>query len=138
MKSLLITALTLAMLSCGQNTDKKELLTALTWTIEKGSIDGEMPKATETYRFLPDGTYALESENITVHGKWRWTKDDEIYLQTEGLILNRQVTNFDQSSNSYIRVVELTDRTLRTLERSEGDSWDSGFAKTKTYRTQEL
>jgi hypothetical protein len=73
-----------------------------------------------------------------VNGRWNWTKDGEIYLQTEGLTLNGQVNKFDSTSNSYIKIVELTDKTLRTVERSESDTWDSGFAKEKSYAAQSL
>lgn len=140
MKLLLTIALTLLLLSCEKNSsaDKNDLLTSLAWTIEKGALDGEMPKSTETYKFLADGTYLLESEGIKVNGKWSWTKDGEIYLQTEGLTINGQVNKFDKASNSFIRVVELTDKTLRTLERAEGDTWDFGFAKEKNYSVQSL
>lgn len=110
----------------------------MTWTVQKGSIDGEMPKSTEKYKFLTDGAYILESGEIKVNGKWSWTKDGEIYLQTEGFTLNGQINRFDSSSNAYIKIVELTDKLLRTLERSEGDTWDSGFAKEKNYTVQNL
>ena len=140
MKSLLTIAVTLVLFSCGKNSsaDRNDLLTSLTWTVEKGSIDGDMPKSTEIYKFLTDGTYLLQSGEIKVNGKWSWTKDGEIYLQTEGLTLSGQVNKFDSNSNSYIKIVELTDKTLRTLERSEDDTWDSGFAKEKSYAAQSL
>lgn len=140
MKSLFTIAVTLVLFSCGKNSssDKNDLLTSLKWTVEKGTIDGDMPKSTETHKFLTDGAYLLESGEIKVNGKWSWTNEGDIYLQIEGLTLNGQVNKFDSNSNSYIKIVELTDKTLRTLERSEGDTWDSGFAKKKRYTAQSL
>src|SRR4051812_35863360 len=104
MKSLLTIVAALVLFSCGKSSssDKNDLLTSLAWTVEKGSIDGDMPKATEVCKFLADGTYLLESGEIKVNGRWNWTKDGEIYLQTEGLTLNGQVNKFDSTSNSYI------------------------------------
>lgn len=140
MKSILIIVVIFALGSCASNpaSENNELLTSFAWTIEKGSIDGEMPKSSETYMFLTDGTYRFQSGEVKVNGKWRWTKEDEIYLQTDGMIMDGQVNSFDLATESYIRVVELTDRNLRTLERGKGDTWDSGFAKERNYTSQSL
>jgi hypothetical protein len=138
MKSLMTIILTLLFFSCNNSTDKNELLTSLNWVVDKGSVDGDMPKETEKYKFMNDGTYLVEAGEVKVNGKWSWTKDGEIFLQTEGITINGQLNKFDKSSNSYLRIVELTDKTLKTLERAEGDSWDSGFVKEKKYSAQSL
>ncbi|HTJ50113.1 MAG TPA: hypothetical protein VL443_11700 [Cyclobacteriaceae bacterium] len=140
MKTLLTITFALVLFSCGKNatSDKNDLLTSLNWVVEKGSIDGETPKATEIYRFQTDGTYLLESGEVKVNGKWNWTSEGEIFLQTEGMTINGHVNKFDKSSNSYLKIVELTEKTLKTLERNDGDTWDSGFAKEKNYSAQRL
>jgi len=101
--------------------------------MEKRSVDAELQKPVELYQFLTDGTFLLESGEIKVNGKWRWTKDSEIYLQTEGLTVNGKINKFEPGTNAYIRIIELTDKTLRTLERNDGDTWDSGFAEEVNY-----
>lgn len=140
MRSILTILAALVLISCGKNasSDKNDLLTSSTWTIEKGSVDGEMPQLTETYKFLTDGTYLLEAGEVKVNGKWKWTTNREIYLQTEGLTANEQTDKFESSSNSYIKIIELTDKTLRTLERHETDTWESGFAKERSYTAKRL
>lgn len=140
MRMLSTLALTVVLYSCSLTTGSSndQLLTAFKWSIEKGSIDGTMPQSTEYHTFLTDGTYQLESGDTKVNGKWNWTNDNEIFLQTEGVTINGQTNTFDKKSNGYIKVLELTEKTLKTMERGEGDSWDSGFAKERSYRAQSL
>lgn len=133
MKSLLKITLVLVLFSCGRNSEKNDLLTSSAWTSESGTPDG-----TSTQKFLHDGTYFLEVGGNKVHGKWNWTKDGEIYLQAESITINGKENHFNSGLNTYIKIVELTDKTLRTVERGEGDTWDSGFTKEHSYTAQSL
>lgn len=135
MKSLLPIAIVLFLFSCGKNSnsERNDLLTSLSWTIERASLDGRPTNAVETHRFVDDGTYTLESGEVKVNGNWEWTEADVIHLHLESLTINGETNTYDVQPAYYIKIVELTEKTLRTLEKGEGDSWDSGFAKERTY-----
>ncbi len=137
MKSLsTIIILMLILVSCGNsNTARNELLTSAIWTIEGASLDGST-KPIETHQFLADGGYLLESGEVKVNGNWEWSDDNVIHLKLESLTINGEVNKYDVQPGYFIKVVELTDKTLRTLESGEGDSWDSGFAKERSYASE--
>jgi len=134
MKHLLTIALLLVVLSCGQNkSNKSDLLTSSIWTIEKASVetlfgrDGDFPKMFEKYKFLTDGTCLLTAGETEIYGKWSWTKYDEIYIKPQGTVLNGQKIKADRSYGLNIKIVELTDKIFRTLEKGEADNWGSGI-----------
>ena len=137
MKSLsTIIILMLILVSCGNpNTARNELLTSAIWTIEGASLDGST-KPMEKHQFLGDGRYLLESAGVKVNGNWEWSEDNVIHLKLESLTINGEVNKYDVQPGYFIKVVELTDKTLRTLESGEGDSWDSGFAKERSYASE--
>jgi len=142
MRLLLTVVSILALVSCGRNSlsDKNDLLTNSIWTIER-NVNNE--KTFDAYRFKNDGTYLAtyklsKSEEIKVNGKWNWTKDGEIYLQTEGVTVKGEANDLDKKIISHIKIVELTGKNLRTLERHEDDAWDSGFAKEINYTSKNL
>jgi hypothetical protein len=87
-------------------------------------------------KFLKDGTYVLEAGDLKVNGTWSWKADDEIYVVTQGITSDNGAANFDKTSNYNVRIKEISNKSLRILEKGEGDAWDSGFAKEKSYAAQ--
>lgn len=139
MKTLPVIVIALVLTSCtGSSSDKNRLLTAVTWTLDKASMDSTKLRVEERYNFYDDGVYSLEAGETKVTGTWKWIDDDEIFLATEGLTINGNENKFDAPSNSYIKIVELSEKNLKTLERHEGDAWESGFAKEQHYRSDDL
>jgi hypothetical protein len=145
MKHLLTIAILLVVLSCGQNkSNKSDLLTSSIWTIEKASVetlferDGGSPKMFEKYEFLTDGTCLLTTGKTEIYGKWSWAKDDELYIKPEGTILNGQKIKADRSYGVNIKIVELTDKIFRTLEKGEADNWGSGITLEGNYTALSL
>jgi hypothetical protein len=51
-------------------------------------------------------------------------------------MIDGQINKLDSNVNSYIKIIEITGKALHTVERGEGDTWDSGFAIEKTYTAQ--
>jgi hypothetical protein len=136
MKTVFLFTLTAILISCSTNqvSERGELLTSIHWTIEPSSpANAEKPNQKVTYRFFNDGTYTLRTEEVGVNGKWSWASEDEIYLEETAIVINGQANKFDASIKHYIRVIEISDKIFRTVERHEGDSWDSGFAKEINY-----
>jgi hypothetical protein len=134
MKTLLAIAFTLILISCAKDlNDKNSLLTSSTWTIKKTDS-----RAAEQYRFLSDGKYFIETNETVINGKWKWINKDEIFLEAEGLTIKGQANKLDAPLRSYIRILELSDKGLKTLERFESDAWDSGFAREQNYTAQIL
>lgn len=126
----------IAMISCNTLTQKgtSDLLTSTKWTVEqKQLLNGEMLTTLENYSFQKDGKYIFESGEAKVTGQWKWTGMDEIYLELKSITLKGVQQDFDNKQNYFIRILEVSEDKLRTLERFNGDSWDSGFAKEKTY-----
>ena len=146
MKQLMTISLLLVFLSCGQNnrSNRSDLLSSSIWTIEKASVetlfgrDGDFPKMFEKYKFLADGTCLLITGETEIYGKWSWAKNDEIYIKPEGAVQNGQKIKADRSSGFYIKIVELTDKTFRTLERFEADNWNSGLIKERKHTSLSL
>lgn len=131
---IIITCIALTSCDVDVQQESNELLTSAHWTIEqKPLLNGETPKFTEKYIFHKDGSYTLESGYITIGGQWKWTDQQEIYLQIKTLNIKGENMALNQKQNSYIRILEVNENTLKTLERYEGDAWDSGFAKEITY-----
>ncbi|MDH5476291.1 MAG: hypothetical protein OEX22_11410 [Cyclobacteriaceae bacterium] len=140
---LLIIVVALALVfSCNvdSNEEREELLSSITWTIMQESMsNSETPNRKATYNFRNDGTYLLKAGDIEINGKWSWVKNDEIFLEVKELTFNDEETQFDAKSiNYYIRVIELSEKVFKTLERHEGDDWDSGFVKEVNYIPVEL
>lgn len=135
-------AIVLFIFSCTMdgNEEKEELLTSINWTIEQGTLPkGEVLNHKTSYTFSNDGRYLLKADQIEVNGKWSWVGDDEILLEIKGLNFNDEATQFDAKSNKYyIRVIELSDKVFKTLERHERDDWDSEFVKEINYIPVEL
>jgi hypothetical protein len=134
MKTVFLLSLTAIMISCSTNpvSEKDELLISIQWTVES-PLNKEMSDKKETYQFFKDGTYALYAHDTRINGKWSWTSSNEIYLEEQEIVVSGKAYKFDSSNNRYLRVIELSDKTFRTIERHEGDSWDSGFAKEIKY-----
>jgi hypothetical protein len=146
MKQLPTITLLLVVLSCGQNdkSNRSDLLTSSLWTIEKASVeslfgrDGDFPKMFEKYKFLTDGTCLLTTGETEMYGKWSWAKDDELYIEPEGTVLNGQKIKADRSYGLNIKIVELTDKIFRTLEKGEADNWNSGIIVEGNYTSLSL
>jgi hypothetical protein len=141
MKTFLIMfALALITFSCSKSsTDKNELLISAAWATDPTSLKSDDgTKAAEVIKFSKDGGYSLEAGNLKVHGKWSWEKekDNEILLVVEGLTSDNGAVTFDKTTNYNVRILEITDKSLRILEKGEGDAWESGFAKEKQYLAQ--
>ena len=147
MKQLLTITLLLVFLSCGQNnkSNRSDLLTSSIWTIEKASVetlfesDGDFPKIFfEKYKFLTDGTCLLTTGEIEIYGEWSWAKNDEIYIKPEGIVLNGQKIKNDGNYGLNMKIVELTDKIFRTLEKGEADHWNSGIILEGNYTASNL
>jgi hypothetical protein len=146
MKHLLTISLLLVVLSCGQNnkSNRSDLLTSSIWTIEKASVetlfghDANFPKMFEKYKFLTDGTCLLTTGETEIYGKWSWAKDDELYIKPEGTVLNGQKIKADRSYGLNIKIVELTGKVFRTLEKGEADNWGSGIIAEGNYTALSL
>jgi hypothetical protein len=130
MKTIQLLVLSLILVSCSKKASNNDLLTSTGWELTPDSAD---PSAPETIKFLKDGTYVLEAGNLKVNGKWSWKGDDEIYVAVDGLTSNNGAAKFDKTSNYNVRIKEISTNSLTILEKGEGDSWDSGFAKEKNY-----
>jgi hypothetical protein len=139
MKQLFTIALLFIILSCGQNdeSNRNEILTSSIWTIEKESIDG-FPRMTDKYEFLADGSCLLVAGETEIHGKWNWAGDDEIYIRPEGTVVKGRKIKIDGTNGLNIKVVELNDKTFRTIEKMEVDSWSSGLLKERKYAGSSL
>lgn len=139
MKQLLTFALLPVFLSCGQNykSNRSDLLTSSVWKIEKGSVLGDN---VEKYKFSTDGTCLLDLGETESYGKWSWSKDDEIYIKLEGIVQNGQKIKADSGGGFgfNIRIVEINDKTFRTLEKFEFDNWGSGLVKERQYTALSL
>lgn len=136
MKQLLTITLLLVLLSCGQKNKsiRSELLTSSIWTIKTASVEtliepyGEFPEIFfKTYKFLTDGTCHLINGETEIYGQWRWTKDDEIYIKPERIFLNGKKIKNDRNYGLNMEIIELTDKTFRTLESVEADHRNSGI-----------
>lgn len=146
MKQLLTITLLLVFLSCGQNnkSNRSDFLTSSIWTIEKASVetlfgrDGDFPKMFEKYKFLTDWTCLLTTGETEIYGKWSWAKDDEIYIKPEGIVLNGQKIKTDRNYGLNIKIVELTNKIFRTLEKGEADDWNSGIILEGNYTASSL
>jgi hypothetical protein len=125
----------LTLMSCGRNTSNTELLTSSRWVFEPTANDDTTK--TETLKFAKNGTYTLEAGDLKVDGKWSSKTDDEIYLIVEGITSDNGTAKFDKTSNYNVRILEISDKSLRILEKGEDDSWDSGFAKEKKYTAKQ-
>jgi hypothetical protein len=134
MKTIKLLLLALIFVSCSGSGSNKELLTSTSWTLSPTSADSS--KTTEMLKFLKDGTYILEAGDLKVNGTWSWKGDDEIYVVTQGITSDNGAANFDKTSNYNVRIKEISNKSLRILEKGEGDAWDSGFAKEKSYAAQ--
>jgi hypothetical protein len=130
-----VTALILILTSCSSNLDstRNDLLTSTTWIVQRELANSGTPKSDETIKFLYDGNYLSEYKEIKVEGKWNWTTEGEIFLKIQRVTVKGRSVNFDKSRNYYIRIRELSDKVLRTVERYVTDAWDSGFAEKKSY-----
>jgi hypothetical protein len=136
MKTIIILlAFTLTFVSCSQKkSDTNELLTSSSWVIDPAITEsGTASNKSEIIKFMKDGTYSLEAGGLKVNGKWSWKSENEIYLIIDGLTSDNGAAKFDKTSNYNIRVLEISNTTLRILEKGENDSWDSGVAKEKKY-----
>lgn len=130
--SILLLTIALVIFSCAR--DKNELLSSKAWRLD--SQPGENQDAQEVITFSKDGTYSLASGKLKVNGKWSWKGDDEIYLVVDGISSDNGTATFDKTSNYNIRILEVNGSTLRLMEKGEGDSWESGFAKEKKFTAQ--
>ena len=135
MKTAVLMLLSLILVSCSTDSDKNELLTSLHWK-SKPNADGS--KATETLRFLNDGTFVSDAGAVKINGKWSWKNENEIYVEITGMTTGGQSSAFDKSSNYHVRILEISDKGLKTLELAEGDTWESGFAVEKKYTSLNL
>jgi hypothetical protein len=134
MKILLTIAITLILVSCTKDlNEKNSLLTSIAWTIKKADS-----RAAEQYRFMSDGKYFIETNETVINGKWKWINEDQICLEAEGLTIKGQANKFDAPLRSYLKILELSDKGLKTLERFESDAWDSGFAREQNYTAKNL
>lgn len=136
MKTIVVLLLSLFLVSCSTDSDKNELLTSLQWRESKA--DGHATKFVQTLSFLKDGTFVSDAGTIKIDGKWSWKNENEIYLQITGITAGDQSNAFDKSSNYHVRILEISDKRLKTLELSEGDTWESGFAVERNYTPQDL
>jgi hypothetical protein len=112
MKTLLTIAFALILVSCAKDlNEKNNLLTSITWTIKKAGS-----RAAEQYRFLSDGNYFIETNETVINGKWKWINKDEIFLEAEGLTIKGQANKLDAPLRSYIKILELSDKGLKTFQ----------------------
>ena len=136
MKTISLFTLTAILISCSTNqvSEREELLTSIHWMVESSSVPNEgKPVRKEACQFFSDGTYTFRTDVVGVNGKWSWASKDEIYLEETEIVIDGQANKLDPSSNYYLRVIEISDKVFRTIERHEGNSWDSGFAKEIKY-----
>jgi len=114
-------------------TQDNDILTSYAWVKDDGRQDHK-----EVYTFYRNGQYITELGEIKTFGKWLWTSKNEIFmlhggLQIDTLSIHIQEGLGSSSQGFYVRIIEINDKELKTLERYEGDSWDSGFAREQRY-----
>lgn len=136
MKTLVVVLLSLIVVSCSTDSKKNELLTSLHWKESKPSEDASKPA--ETLSFLEDGTFVSDAGVFKINGKWSWKNENEISVEITGMTTGGQSNAFDKSSKYKVRILEISDKGLKTLEVAEGDGWDSGFAVERNFTSQNL
>ncbi|MCZ8214740.1 MAG: hypothetical protein O9262_00800 [Cyclobacteriaceae bacterium] len=139
-KCLIVLSITLGSCTSDLKQTNSELLTSSPWTAErKPLLDGKMPEISESHIFHKDGTYIQEfgGKNgeiiMTSKGKWNWTEENEIYYQINSVSVKDTDHTLEKPIGYYLQIEEVSAATLKTLERFEGDAWDSGFVKAKIY-----
>jgi hypothetical protein len=117
-----------------------DLLTLSSWTAEPNFLlNGDKSKLIENHIFHKDGTYTQQFTNPTeqvvmkTEGKWNWIEDNEIYYQVNLVNVKEMEHMLEKPLGYYLQILEVSEIRLKTLERFEGDPWDSGFAKEKIY-----
>ncbi|WKK82509.1 hypothetical protein [Marivirga arenosa] len=113
---------------------KTDLLTSTNWLEETKTVKDGESKWQEYHSFHKDGQYSLKANEMTVTGEWNWTDDNEIYLQFKNIEIEGSENNLEDQQNYYIKILEVSENKLKTLERFEGDDWDSGFAKERNFK----
>jgi hypothetical protein len=138
----LLITLSITLGSCSTDVEQTsiDLLTFSHWTAEQRPLlNGEMSKFVENHIFHKDGTYTQEFEDRTgkfvmkTKGTWNWTENNEIYLQINSINIKDADHSLEKPLGYYLQILEVSENTLKTIERFEGDAWDSGFAKERTY-----
>lgn len=138
----ILIALSVVISSCNNEIQSvnNDLLTLSSWTAEPNFLlNGEKSKLIENHIFHKDGTYAQEFGEragkvvMKTKGKWSWTENNEIYLQINSITIKETNHTLEKPLGYYLQILEVSEDMLKTLERSEGDDWDSGFAKEKVY-----
>lgn len=134
-----IALLILTLLSSGHSTiQETEVLTSKKWLEYGDNLNNKV-----IHVFRKNGEYITKSGDISFTGRWYWTDNNEIFTLINEFKNDTVSYQFSEglgslSPGSYIRITQLNDKELKTLERHEGDSWDSGFAKERTYLAQDL
>lgn len=83
----------------------------------------------------------MESDNLKFSGQWLWTDENEIFVMTDEVKIDTVSYQFSEGIGSqpqgyYIRITQLNNKELKTLERHQRDTWNSGFAKERLYFAQ--
>jgi len=120
------------------NPQEKNILTLYSWI----KVDSNNHPR-ETYTFFDNGQYSTELGKVKTHGQWLWTSNNEIFMLHRGLQIDTLSVKFQEGLGStalgfYIKIVDINEKELVTLERYEGDSWDSGFVRKCRYLAKEL
>ncbi|GCC51248.1 hypothetical protein SanaruYs_14690 [Chryseotalea sanaruensis] len=138
----ILIAISVVISSCNNEIQpvNNDLLTLSSWTAEPSILlNGEKSKLMENHIFHKNGTYTQQFTNPTgqvvmkTEGKWNWTEDNEIYYQINSVNVKETEHKLEKPLGYYLQILEVSEITLKTLRRSEGDAWDSGFAKEKIY-----
>jgi len=124
--SFTILALTFFLFSaCGEDEEVKatKLLTSKTWVPQTLKMPDNIgywggPACEDSFRFHPENnnlTRKSDCISVPISGKWTWSKiGQEIFIDYQGNMLN----------NQKIKVLQLSDTLLHTIERNEDDKDD--------------
>lgn len=117
--------------SCDQHDERysNEILCAFPW---KGAKVGETNNW-EEHTFQRNGDYSLDVGTMKIHGKWSWVEQDEIQLKITSIEIDGKFQQLPKTLNSYLGITHLSEGDFKFLKRAEGDSWDSGFVKSRHY-----
>ncbi|HEU5289748.1 MAG TPA: hypothetical protein VFU05_03835 [Cyclobacteriaceae bacterium] len=136
----LLIVLSIAIISCDMDIQQEnnDLLTSSIWIGEREPLlNGAKSKWPDNhFTFHKNGDYTYEAgEIIKIAGKWKWIDKNEICISYESVTIEGKWFNFDEKNSYYIRILEISEGNLKTLERLGKDTWDSGFTKEKTYKS---
>ncbi len=111
-----------------------DLLTSRSWA----KIDSSANHDKAIHHFHKNGQYVFETWNIQFIGKWVSIAPDEISFHHDWMKIDTMTFQLSSGlgypqSSYHMRILEISEVELITIEKHEGDLWDSPFVKKIRY-----